>query len=231
MNLDALKDQLGDETHGELLKFVEDLTGQRDAARQESIKHRTSLKAKAGDLEQRNLELQRAQEEMLERLGVESMDQLKELDPKGQADAMKQYEAKLKRVEKDAADRQAAYDELHGRYRGSLQMTAMTKAMQSHEWIDSDLVSSFVSARLVMEDDQVLYRMDDGVTVSLAEGLQTLAKDKPHLLKAAGAGGSGYRGKAANADAKPELTRAQLDALTPADRVKFFKSGGSLLEN
>lgn len=231
MDLESLKETLGEEAHAELTKFVEDLTGQRDAARQESIKHRTSLKAKAGDLEQRNLELQRAQEEMLERLGVESLEQLKELDPKGQADAVKQYEAKLKRYEKEVADKQAAYDELHGRYRGSLQMTAMTKAMQAHEWIDSDLVSSFVSARLVMEDDQVLYRLDDGVTVSLAEGLQTLAKDKPHMLKAAGAGGSGYRGKPANGDAKPELTRAQLDALPPADRVKFFKTGGQLLEN
>jgi hypothetical protein len=230
MNLDALKDQLGDETHGELLKFVDDLTGQRDAARQESIKHRTSLKAKAGDLEQRNLELQRAQEEMLERLGVESMDQLKELDPKGQADAMKQYEAKLKRVEKDAADKQAAYDDLHGRYRGSLKDSAMRRALADHEWIDSDVVADFVGARLAWEEDQVLYRLSDGVTVSLAEGLQTLAKEKPHLLKAAGAGGSGYRGKAANADAKPELTRAQLEALPPADRVKFFKSGGLLSE-
>lgn len=230
MNLDALKEALGDETHAELLKFVDDLTGQRDAARQESIKHRTSLKAKAGDLEQRNQELQRAQDEMLERLGVESMDQLKELDPKGQADAVKQYEAKLKRVEKDVADRQAAYDELHGRYRGSLKDAAMRKALSDHEWIDTDVVADFVGARLAWEEDQVLYRLSDGVTVGLTEGLQTLAKEKPHLLKAAGAGGSGYRGKPTSGDAKPTLNRAQFEALPSTERTAFFKSGGQLQE-
>lgn len=231
MDLEKLKEALGEAVHAELVQHVSDLEGQRDAARQESIKHRTSLKAKVAELEQANAGLTRAQEEMLERLGVESIDALKELDPKGQADAVKQYEAKLKRIEKEAAEKQAAYDELHGRYRGSLQDAAMRKAMSGHEWIDADLVASFVGARLAWEDDQVLYRLDDGVTVALTEGLQTLAKEKPHLLKAAGAGGSGYRGKPANgSDAKPTLNRAQLEALPPADRVSFFKSGGQLLE-
>ncbi len=230
MDLTALKDTLGEDVHAELVKFVSDLEGQRDAARQESIKHRTSLKAKLAELEQANAGLTRAQEEMLERLGVESLDALKELDPKGQAEAAKQFEAKLKRFEKDAAEQRAAYDALQQRYRSTLQTAALRKAMSGHDWIDADLVESFVGARLDWDDEQVLYKTDSGALVPLSDGLQVLAKDKPHLLKAAGAGGSGYRGKPATGDAKPTMSRAQLEALPPADRVAFFKTGGQLTE-
>lgn len=230
MDLESFKDALGEENHAALVKYVSDLEGQRDAARQESIKHRQSLKAKVAELESANRDLSRAQEEMLERLGVESIDALKELDPKGQAEAAKQFEAKLKRLEKDLAERQAAYDELHNRHRGSLQAAALRKAMSGHEWIDSDLIEAFVSSRLTWEDDQVLYKTDDGLALSLDEGLQTLVKERPQLLKSSGAGGSGYRGKPANGDAKPTMTRAQFEALPPSDRANFFKTGGQLTE-
>ncbi len=230
MDLEKLKEALGEETHAELAQFVADLEGQRDSARQESIKHRSGLKAKVAELEQKNATLTRTQEEMLERLGVESLESLAELDPKGQADAVKQYEAKLKRMEREVAERAAAYEELNGRYRGSLQAAAMRKAMVGHEWIDTDLVEAYVGARLALEDDQVLYRAADGVNVPLEEGLQLLAKERPQLLKAAGAGGSGYRGKPANGDAKPNLTRAQFEALPPAERMTFVKTGGQLSE-
>lgn len=230
MDLEALKTALGDEVHADLVKYVSDLEGQRDAARQESINHRKSLKAKLAEAESANSALQRTQEEMLERLGVESIDALKELDPKGQAEAAKQFETKIKRLETQVAERSGAYEELNTRYRRSLQDAAMRKAMAGHEWIDHDLVEAFVSARLTWEDDQVLYKTSDGVAVSLEEGLQVLVKERPQLLKAAGAGGSGYRGKPANGDAKPTMTRAQLEALSPADRVSFFKTGGQLSE-
>jgi hypothetical protein len=230
MNLETLKEALGEETHAALVQYVTELTGQRDAARNESIKHRTGLKAKVTELEKINADLSRTQEEMLERLGVESIEALTTLDPKGQAEAAKQYEAKLKRIERDLTERNGAYDELFNRYRGSLQDAALRKALTGHEWIDADLVASFVGARLAWEDDQVLYKTDAGGLVSLEEGLQVLAKDKPHLLKAAGAGGSGYRGKPVNGDSKPSLTRAQFEALPPADRSTFFRTGGQLSE-
>ena len=230
MDLETLKAALGDEVHAQLTQYVADLEGQRDAARNESIKHRTSLKAKVTELERANDEMTRAQQDMLERLGVESLDALREIDPKGQADAVKQFELKLKKAEQTLAERQSAYDELHGRYRGSLADAAMRKALSGHEWIDPELVADHVSKRIAWEDDSVLYRTDDGLNIPIEEGLQTLAKVRPHLLKATGAGGSGYRGKPASGDAKPVMNRAQLESLNPADRVKFFRDGGQLTE-
>ena len=230
MDLDALKEALGEETHQQLMEHIASLEGDRDSFKQEMIKNRTHLKAKASEIEKANADLVRSQAEMLERLGVESLEQLKEIDPKGQADAVKQFELKLKKAEQTLTERQSAYDELHGRYRGSLADAAMRKALAGHEWIDPELVADHVSKRLAWEDDTVLYRTDDGLNIPIAEGLQTLAKVRPHLLKMAGPGGSGYRGKGAHGDAKQELTRAQLEALPPVDRVKFFKSGGQLSE-
>lgn len=198
MDIEKLKDVLGDDVHAELIQHVNELTAQRDAARKESIQHRTGLKSKVQELEAKNHELTRAQEEMLERLGVDSIDQLKELDPKGQADAVRQYEAKLKRLESQLNEKTAAYDALNNNYRQSKLSAALRKAMAEHEWIDQDIVESFVNKHLVYEDDQVLYRATDNVVIPLNEGMQILAKEKPHLLKTTASGGSGYRGASNN---------------------------------
>jgi hypothetical protein len=167
---------------------------------------------------------------MLERLGVDSLDALQELDPKGQAEAARQFEAKVKRLEKELSERHGALEQLSAKYRGSLQSAALTKAMGQHEWIDRDLIEAYVGARLTWDDDQVFYKADDGALLSLGDGLQTLAKERPQLLKSAGAGGSGYRGQPVSGTAKPVMTRAQFEALPAADRQSFFKTGGQLTE-
>lgn len=232
MDLETLREKLDDEQFTALESFVNDLTGQRDSARKESIQHRQSLKAKAADLEKENESLKKAQSDLLERLGVESLEQIEELDPKGQAEAARQYEAKLKRLERDMQERQAAYDTLHNKHRSTLQTAAMQAAMQGHEWIDADLVSSYVQTRLVWDDDAVKFQADDGLTMDLKEGIQVLAKDKPHLVKAAGAGGSGYRGAPkSGVDAGPKvMTRNEFEALNPAARMTHIKSGGKVTD-
>lgn len=191
MDLEQLREALGDETLTKLQAYVDDLTGQRDAARKESIDGRKGLKAKVAELEQR-------QAELFERLGIESVEDLEEMDPKGQAEAAKQFEARTRRLEKELAERQQALEALDHKYRGTRQEAALRQALGQHEWIDADLVASFAGARLTWEDDQLLYQTEDGKVVSLDEGVQTLAKSKPHLLKAPGAGGSGFRGAPAS---------------------------------
>lgn len=232
MDLETLKEALGEETHAALTQYITELTGQRDAARQESIKHRTGLKAKVTELEKVNADLARTQEEMLERLGVESIEALTTLDPKGQAEAAKQYEAKLKLSEKKITEHQAAYDQLFNRYRGSLQDAAIHKALTAHEWSvgSQKLAVDHLARRIAWDDDQIMYKTDDGALIPLEEGINVLVKETPQLLKGAGTGGSGYRGKPVNGDAKPSLTRAQFEALPPADRASFFRTGGQLSE-
>lgn len=231
MDLEALRESLDGERFTALETYVNDLIGQRDSARKESINGRQSLKTRATELESENAQLKKTQADLFERLGVESADQLAELDPKGQAEAAKQYEAKLKRIERDLQENQSAYEQLEAKHKGTLQEAAMRKAMTGHEWIDSDLVESFVASRLAWDDDSVKYKAEDGLLMDLGEGLQTLAKEKPHLLKASGAGGSGYRGPRREKGEGPQtMVRTEFDALPPAARMKFVKEGGSITE-
>lgn len=197
MDLEALKEALGEDTHAKLAAYVADLTGQRDAARRESIEGRKALKSRVTELE-------KAQSDMLGRLGIDSLDDLETLDPKGQAEAAKQFEAKLRKAERERDERANAYEELQGRHKATLQDAAMRKALGAHDWIDADLVASYAGARLAWEEDQILFRTDTGGLVPLDEGVATLAKAKPHLLKAAGAGGSGYRGTPGNGASGPK---------------------------
>lgn len=231
MDLDKLKEALDEERFTELETYINDLVGQRDSARKESISGRQSLKAKASELEDENKALKRTQAELFERLGVQDIEQLSELDPKGQAEAAKQYEAKLKRIEKEMQEREQAYAQLETKHKGTLQEAAMRRAMADHEWIDADLVASFVNGRLAWDDDNVKYKADDGLLMDLTEGLQTLAKEKPHLLKSTGTSGSGYRGNRREMDGEQiALTRKEFDALNPAAKMKHVKSGGAITE-
>ncbi|MGQ9815716.1 MAG: hypothetical protein ACUVR3_11310, partial [Candidatus Roseilinea sp.] len=184
MDLDALKDKLGEELHGELVQYITEIKAKAD-------KQQKTLRAKLAELEQANADLKRTQEDMLERLGVNTIDELKETAPKGQ------IEARLKRLEKELADKQAALNDLTNRYRNAMQDAAIRKALAGHEWADGaqDLVIDHLARRVVWDGDQISYKAEDGALLSLDEAMQTLIKQKPILLKSTTAGGSGYRGK------------------------------------
>ena len=109
MDLETLKDALGDEKFAALKTYVDDLTGQRDAARNESITGRKGLKEKLTKLEA-------DQAALLEKLGLDSLDDLASLpDAKGSAEAAKQYEAKLKRMERELAETKEAREQVEGK--------------------------------------------------------------------------------------------------------------------
>ena len=185
MNIEELKEQLG-EKFEPLKSYVEDLIGQRDAARDESINQRKTLKAKVA-------ELQSAQSALMERLGVDSLDDLDSLpDTKGQAEAVKQFEAKFKRIERELADKTAAMGEIAGKYKASKLDAMLAKAVSAHAFIDSDLVGDYLKARTEWEEDVPMFKTDDNRLIPLSDGAALVAKTKPHLLKSSGAGGSGH---------------------------------------
>lgn len=222
MDLEPLKAKLGDEMFTQLQAHIADLTGQRDAARNESIQGRKTLKAKVAELEA-------VQAKVFERLGIDTADELDTLpDAKGQAEAMKQVEAKLKRLEREAADKGKAFDELSAKHRSALQQSTMQKALSAHQFIDADLVSSYLSQRVVWEEDQPFYRADDNKLLPLDEGVKLLATTKPHLLKAQGTGGSGYTGARGHGQAGKTINRADFEAMPAQDQMAFVKSGGQL---
>lgn len=187
MDIEQLKEALGDEKFTALKTYVDDLTGQRDAARNESITGRKTLKAKLD-------EATAAQARLLEKLGVESLEDLDSLpDAKGQAEAVKQYEARMKKLEREKAELEASKQEVDGKYRDSLKRSAVADAMGGFEFVARDLVETYVSQRLAWEGDQLLFKSDDGKLLSVKDGITGLAKSRPELLKPTGTGGSDMR--------------------------------------
>lgn len=223
MDLAALKEKLGDETFSQLETYVNDLTGQRDQARNESITGRKTLK---GQVEQ----LTAQQTALMDRLGIESLDDLDNLpDVKGAADAAKQYEAKLKRAERERDTALAARDEVNGKYLDSKKSAILAEALGSHEFLAKDVVTSFISNRLQWEGEDLLYRTDDGNLVTVKDGVAGVAKTRPELLKSAGTGGAGVRPNNAGGGAKT-ITSQEFNALPAKAQVQKMSEGFALVD-
>lgn len=224
MDIETLKEALGDEKFAALKTYVDDLTGQRDAARNESIQGRKGLKEKLATLEA-------AQAQMLEKLGLESPDDLESLpDAKGAAEAAKQYEVKLKRLERENAALKQTAEEASGKFRNSQQRAAIADAIGGHEFIARDLVESFIAPRLVWEGDEILFKGDNGQLMPLKDGVAGIAKTRPELMKPTGTGGAGVRATNAGSNgANKTMPRADFEAMQPAQRVEAAKAGVKLV--
>lgn len=223
MDISVFKEALGDEKFAALQGYVADLTGQRDSARNESITGRKKLK---DDL----AAAQALAAKALEKLGVDSPDDLDSLpDAKGQGEALKQYETRIKRLERERDDAKKLADESAGKYRGSLQRAAIADAMAGHEFVARDLVETFVSQRLTWEGDDLLFKSDDGKLIPLKDGVTGIAKTRPELLKPTGTGGAGVRqSNAGGGGGAKTMSRAEFEAMPPAQRVEVAKAGVQL---
>jgi len=224
MDLSKFKEALPEELFAELETQVSEVINQRDEARNESIEGRRKLKGTAATLEQQNAVL-------LEKLGVETFEEAEELPAhlKGTADQAKQLEAKLKRAEREAAQLKESYDALFKENRNRKQRDIVSEAMRKHEFIADDVILDHVANRLTWEEDDLLYRQEDGRLISVADGVSLLAKSRPELVKAAGAGGAGVKPSRAGGNAGEQtMTREEFNALTQEKRAEFFKHGGKL---
>lgn len=223
MDLESLKEALGDEKFTALKTYVDDLTGQRDAARQESITGRRGMKDKLAKLEADQMAL-------MERLGIDSLEDLDTLpDAKGAAEAAKQYEVKLKRMERQLQEAMAQRDEIGGKFRGTLQRAAIAEALAGHDFVARDIVETYIGNRLAWEGDDLLFKSDDGRMIPVKDGVAGIAKARPELLKSTGTGGAGVRASNAGGGGAKTMTRAEFEALAPAQRVEAAKSGVQLV--
>lgn len=221
MDIETLKEVLGDEKYGALKAHVDSLEGKLATVRKKADSE-TANAAKLRD----------AQEKLMEKLGVASLDEIDALpDAKGQAEAVKQFEAKLKKLERDAAAAVAERDAANGKYKTSQQKAAIAEALAGHEFVARDLVEGFVSNRLAWEGDELMYTADDGKIVSLKDGVAGLAKSRPELLKPTGTGGAGMRSSNAGSNGQAKsMSSAEFNGLRPADRAKAMESGISLTD-
>ena len=187
MDIEQLKEAIGDEKFAALKTYVDDLVGQRDAARSESITGRKGLKAKLD-------EMTAAQARLMEKLGVDSLEDLDSLpDAKGQAEAVKQFEARMKKLEREKEELAASKQEIDGKYRDSLKRAVIADAMGGHEFVARDLVETYVAQRLAWEGDELVFKADGDKVLSVKDGVAGLVKSRPELLKPTGTGGAGVR--------------------------------------
>jgi hypothetical protein len=222
MNLESLKDALGDEKFAALSSYVTDLIGQRDTARNESINGRKKLKA---DLDAAHALAQKA----LDKLGVESADELETLpDAKGQGEALRQFETKLKRAERERDEFRKAADEAASKYRSSQQKAAISEALAGHEFVARDIVETYISQKLAWEGDDLLFKSDDGRLIPIKDGVAGFAKTRPELLKPSGTGGAGVRSSNAGSGGQKVISAAEFDAKSPKDQASLMASGYSI---
>lgn len=184
MNLEPLKDKLGDETFSKLEAYVSEIIGKRDAAVAEIATTRKGLRAE-------NEKLKTLRDKLFEKLGLEDdtdIDSLPEV--KGQAEAFKQFEAKLKRLEREKSEALARAGDVESKWKSSRLDAALAKAISAHEFLDNDIVARYVSADVQWEDDQIMMKAGDKL-MPLEDGVKLIAQTKPHLLKSQGRSGSG----------------------------------------
>lgn len=224
MDLEQFKEALGDEKFTELSNYVNDLQGQRDSARNESISKRKGLQAKVTELETQHAE-------MLEKLGVESFDDLGDLDVKGAAEAAKQYEAKFKRLERQLGEATERAEKADGLYRSSQKAAALAEAMGGHKFLAKSVVASHIGNSLVWEGDELFYKTDEGNLVSVKDGVAGFAKANPELLEPIGTGGAGVKPSNTRGGGEAKtMTRAEFEAAPPAARMEHVKGGGQIVD-
>lgn len=186
-DIEELKGKLDEAVFTKLKTGVEELTAQRDAARQESIAGR---KGKDATIKEQSDLLLRYREKM----GIEADDELDKLpDAKGQAEASKQLDARIKRLEREKGEADKALAELRVSYAGEKRDRAIAQAVAKHPFIDADDARQLIAARVKQEGDEIFFEAEPGKRSSIDEGAAWLAKTKLHLVRASdsGAGGAG----------------------------------------
>jgi hypothetical protein len=214
MDLTALKSKLGDD-YAALDTYVNDLIGARDAARKEFEQGRKALKARVEALEALKTRL-------FDRLGLVSEEEIETLpDAKaaqGQSEALKQLEARLKRMENDLTAKAQAYQELQTAHRSARLDATLAQALNKYDFVDPEIVAAYLKGRMVWDGDEPRYPGDNGASVPLAEGVTLLAQTRPQLLKTKLPGGSGYL---PHQGAPPVMGLDAEFASTPALQTEF----------
>jgi alanyl-tRNA synthetase len=112
---------------------------------------------------------------------------------------------------------------------------AMKVATELAEGANAELLSEFISRRLKYHDDGVKVTDSSGdLTVSTLDDLKAEFKNDARysaLLKGNQSSGGGASGGSNSGGAAKVKSRAEFEALDPAGRMSFVKSGGKLTDN
>ena len=223
MDLVTIKSKLSEDEFTALDGHVKGLKDIADHAKKESIEGRKSLKSKL-------LELESFSTQVLERAGVDSVDEFLALPPKAQtAEVNKQLEARAKRLETDLKAKDLALNDLMTRYTGEKINGKLTQAIASKGFLDSDVPLALLSGKAKMEGDEVFVEGAGGARMSIDDAVAMIATQKPYLVKASGQSGSGAS-PAGFTGSQKSMKRAQFDALNEAAKRESIKSGVAITD-
>ena len=225
MDINSLKEAIGDEKFATLQGYVTDLIGQRDTARNESISGRKGLKA------ERDAAIAE-RDEAFELAGISNIQELRDRpNTKAQIEEAAQLVAKLKRAERERDEAKASKAETDGKWRESQKKVAMTEALAGHEWVARDIVETYFSQALVQEGDEFFYKTVDGKLIPPKDGAAGIAKTRPELLKPSGTGGAGVRqSNAGSGGGAKVMPAAQFEALSPKEKAATMAAGFTLTD-
>lgn len=221
-NLETLKDKLDGETLAALGNTFSDYEGKLKTIRKKADTADAAT-AKAAALEAR----------ILEKLGIDSLDDLDNLpDPKAgkvEADALKQYESKLKRAERERDEAVKASEAIKAQMTQARKQAAISQALSAGGFHDQEAAELLLSSRIEQQDDDFLFKTRDGRFIPLSDGAKLIATEKPHLVKAPQGTGSGFRD--AGGKSSKTMPQAAFEALTPVERAKAMAAGYTLTES
>jgi hypothetical protein len=188
MDIEQLKDKIGDELFTQLSTFIQGLESAKAEARRESIDGRRTLKARVAELEGFT-------QKALEKMGIDSVDDLESMpDLKaGQADAVRQLDTKLKRIERERDEFKTKAEQSTGLLRKAKEESVIATALNGKQFIDTEVAAALMRPRIKWDGDEIYFEAESGKLVPIDEGAAWLAKSKPSLVKAQGSAGSGYR--------------------------------------
>lgn len=190
MDIETLKEKFSPEKFDALKSYVEG----------EAAKLKT-VRKKADEYAARLRDADALSARMMERLGIASAEELDSLpDAKGQAEAFKQAEVRIKRLEAELTAAAKERDTLTKTLRESRQAAILAKTLAGHDVVDADVVGAFISSRLQWDGDDLLYRTDTDALVPVKDGVASLLKSRPALVKTPGARGSGMKPAARGGD-------------------------------
>lgn len=229
MDIDALKEKLGDETFAKLTAHI---TGYESQIADLSGRLKT-VRAKADAETKRAATYGDRLKALEEHFGIEEDAEISSLpSAKGQIEASKQYEAKLKRLEREKAEATERATAAETKFRDSLKRAAVSEALGGHEFVDREVVESFVSQRLQWEGDDLFFKDEGGKLLPVKDGVAGIAKTRPGLLKPTGAGGAGVRqSNAGGGGSGKTMTRSEFDKADHVQRAEFAKAGGKVVSD
>lgn len=186
-------------------------------AAKESIEGRKTLKAE--------------RDKAFEKLGIDSPDELDTLpDAKGQGEATKQIEARLKKAERERDEAIQARDSVTGEVKAMKREASLAGAIEGLKFKNPADVRVLLQSRVVEEGDELRFKTDDGKLVPLKDGAAWFAKTRPDYVEAADAGGQGSGFKGSGGAGSKTMTQAAFDALRPAERAKAMEAGATLID-